>query len=182
MCATKLRRSPGNHALARLLPCSHGAATRASGPSKFGIPRTVAETSQPKRARPGKEIHTQILERGVQMKRLFLGSAVLVALGFGTTAGFAAELRRPPPPPAPAPAPVYTWSGCYIGATAGWDSGRSEHFTTAGSTLTGRGTVPGTVLPAGVNITDNFDLTGFIGGGTLGCNWQWGAWVFGIEC
>jgi opacity protein-like surface antigen len=24
-------------------------------------------------------------------------------------------------------------------------------------------------------------MTGFIGGGQLGCNWQWGAWVFGIE-
>jgi outer membrane immunogenic protein len=34
---------------------------------------------------------------------------------------------------------------------------------------------------AGGNITDSFDLSGFIGGGQLGCNWQWGAWVFGIE-
>jgi outer membrane immunogenic protein len=34
---------------------------------------------------------------------------------------------------------------------------------------------------AGGNITDSFDVSGFIGGGQLGCNWQWGAWVFGIE-
>jgi outer membrane immunogenic protein len=33
----------------------------------------------------------------------------------------------------------------------------------------------------GSPITGNFNLTGFIGGGQLGCNWQWGAWVFGIE-
>src|SRR5947199_4825133 len=38
-----------------------------------------------------------ILERGVQMKRLFLGSVVLVALGLGTQASLAAELRRAPP-------------------------------------------------------------------------------------
>jgi outer membrane immunogenic protein len=35
--------------------------------------------------------------------------------------------------------------------------------------------------PPGTDITNNFDLTGFNGGGQLGCNWQWGAWVFGIE-
>src|SRR5262249_60167297 len=34
---------------------------------------------------------------------------------------------------------------------------------------------------AGNAITNSFDLSGFIGGGQLGCNWQWGAWVFGIE-
>jgi outer membrane immunogenic protein len=111
------------------------------------------------------------------MKRLFLGSVALVALGLGTSAGLAAELRRPPPP-APPPAPVYTWSGCYIGGHAGSSTGRSTHFTTAGSIVTGP---PVTVLPAGANITDGFDLSGFIGGGQLGCNWQWGAWVFGIE-
>src|SRR5437899_1012013 len=31
------------------------------------------------------------------------------------------------------------------------------------------------------NVADSFNLSGFIGGGQLGCNWQWGAWVFGIE-
>jgi outer membrane immunogenic protein len=36
-------------------------------------------------------------------------------------------------------------------------------------------------ITAGAPITDSFDVSGFIGGGTLGCNWQWGAWVFGIE-
>src|SRR5215813_1027994 len=145
---------------------------------KFGIPPTVAETSQPKRTRPGKEIDTQILERGVQMKRLFLGSVALVALGLGTPAAFAAEMAVPPP--APAPAPAYTWSGCYVGASAGNSWGRSQHFTTAGSTLNNPASALN-ILPAGAPITDSFDVSGFIGGGTLGCNWQWGAWVFGIE-
>src|SRR5881296_1556765 len=60
---------------------------------------------------------------GGQMKRLFLGTVALVALGLGTPAAFAAELRRPPPPPPPAyappPPPAYTWTGCYVGASAG---------------------------------------------------------------
>jgi outer membrane immunogenic protein len=100
------------------------------------------------------------------MKRLFLGSVALVALGLGTPAAFAAER---PVPRAPAPAPVvapayYTWSGCYVGASAGTSNGSSQHFD-----------------GAGVAITNSFDLSGFIGGGQLGCNWQFGAWVIGIE-
>jgi outer membrane immunogenic protein len=108
------------------------------------------------------------------MKKLFLGSVALVALGLGAPAGFAAERPVPAYAPPPPPPPAYTWSGCYVGASAGTSSGTSQHFTTAGST---------NVSPsnAGSPITESFDLSGFIGGGQLGCNWQWGAWVFGIE-
>src|SRR5262249_18200502 len=111
------------------------------------------------------------------MKRLFLGSVALVALSLGTPAAMAAELARPRPAPPPPPVPVYTWTGCYVGASAGNSSGTSQHFTTAGSRLVGTNTV----LPAGANITDSFNLSGFIGGGQIGCNWQWGVWVFGVE-
>jgi len=76
--------------------------------------------------------------------------------------------------------PSTPWSGCYVGASAGNSWGRSQHFTTAGSTLNNPG-AQFNILPAGAPITDNFDVSGFIGGGTLGCNWQWGWWVFGIE-
>src|SRR6516164_312991 len=115
-------------------------------------------------------------KRGVHMKKLFLGSVALVALGLVAPAAFAAERPVPYTPPPP-PAPVYTWSGCYVGASAGSSSGKSQHFTTAGSTLF-RTT---TVVPAGANITDSFDLSGFIGGGQIGCNWQLGVWVIGVE-
>src|SRR2546430_12374703 len=124
----------------------------------FGIPSTVAETSQPKHARPGKEIDTQILERGVQMKRLFLGSVALVALGLGMPGAFAADRPVPAYAPPPPPPPAYTWSGCYAGASAGTSNGTSTHYTTAGSVLT-----PNTALPAaaiGANITDSFNLSG----------------------
>jgi len=111
------------------------------------------------------------------MKKLFLGSVALVALGLVAPAAFAAERAVPAYTPPPPPVPVYTWTGCYVGANAGSSSGNSQHFTTAGSILTGA--VPQPV--AGGNITDSFNLSGFIGGGQLGCNWQWGAWVFGVE-
>jgi outer membrane immunogenic protein len=116
------------------------------------------------------------------MKKAFLGSVALVALSLGTSAAFAAEKRVPAAPAyvPPPPVPVYTWSGCYIGANAGYSSGTSTHSTTGGSAIRTLTTV-GPVLPAGANITDSFNLSGFIGGGQLGCNWQWGVWIFGIE-
>jgi outer membrane immunogenic protein len=113
------------------------------------------------------------------MKRLFLGSVALVALSLGTSAALAAELRPPPPPPPPAP--VYTWSGCYVGGSAGYSTGHSQHFATEGTTFNNPAIGVANRIPAGTAITDSFDVSGFIGGFQGGCNWQWGVWVFGIE-
>jgi outer membrane immunogenic protein len=115
------------------------------------------------------------------MKRLFLGSVALVALSLGTSAAFAAEKRVPAYAPPPPPAPVYTWSGCYVGGSAGYSTGSSQHFATAGTTFNNPAIGVANVIPAGTAITDSFDLSGFIGGFQGGCNWQWGVWVFGIE-
>src|SRR5215831_9457837 len=104
------------------------------------------------------------------MKKLFLGSVALVALGLGSSAAFAAEMRVPP---APAPAPVYTnWSGCYAGGVAGTTSGTSNRTAVVNAA------VPNA---AGLPITGDFNLSGFTGGFDAGCNWQAGVWVFGVE-
>jgi outer membrane immunogenic protein len=115
------------------------------------------------------------------MKRVFLGSVALVALSLGTSAAFAADKRMPAYTPPPPPVPVYTWSGCYVGGSAGYSTGNSQHFATAGSTFNNPGLGVFNQIPAGTSITDKFDLSGFIGGFQGGCNWQWGVWVFGIE-
>jgi len=116
------------------------------------------------------------------MKKLLLGSVALVALGLGTPAVFAADMRVAPAPVAP---PAYTWSGCYIGGGGGYSSGRATQYTAPGTVVSGPfgtaaavGVVP---PPAGVNITDQFNLSGFVGTAQLGCNVQWGAWVVGVE-
>jgi outer membrane immunogenic protein len=113
------------------------------------------------------------------MKKLFLGSVALAALGLAAPAALAADMRvaayAPPPPP------VYTWSGCYVGASAGSSAGRSQHVAVAGSNFSNPALGAGNVIPAGTNITDSFNVSGFIGGFQGGCNWQWGAWVFGFE-
>jgi len=114
------------------------------------------------------------------MKKLFLGSVALVALGLGAQAALAAELRVPPP--APPPPPAYTWTGCYIGGSAGWGSGTSNHTTVGNSVLTSTLGVPTAIsAPAGSDIAGDLNLTGFIGGFQGGCNYQVGVWVFGIE-
>src|SRR5215467_6881968 len=117
------------------------------------------------------------------MKKLFIGSVALVALGLVAPAAFAAERPVPYTPPPP-PVPVYTWTGCYVGASAGTSYGTSTHSTVANSVLTSNVAAP-TPLPAAVaagsNIADSFNLSGFIGGGQIGCNYQFGQWVIGVE-
>jgi outer membrane immunogenic protein len=121
------------------------------------------------------------------MKKLFLGSVALVALGLAAPAAFAAERAVPAPAytPPPPPAPVYTWTGCYVGASAGNSSGRSEHRTVGNSILTGAadGDPAPRLLgaPAGTSIAGDLNLSGFIGGFQGGCNYQMGMWVIGFE-
>src|SRR5262249_52917068 len=126
------------------------------------------------------------VQRGVQMKKLFLGSVALVALGLGAPAALAADRAVPAYAPPPPPVPVYTWTGCYVGGKAGTSSGRSTQTVVGNSILTpGALGVPGPALvPAqavGTNIANDLDLSGFIGGFQGGCNYQFGAWVIGAE-
>ena len=60
-------------------------------------------------------------------------------------------------------APRYLWTGLYLGATAGYGWGTSRQTDTGGTT------------------TGDFDTDGFIGGGTLGYNFQRGQIVWGLE-
>jgi outer membrane immunogenic protein len=85
---------------------------------------------------------------------------------------FAAERPVPAYTPPP-PAPVYAnWSGCHVGGVAGTSWGSSNR------TAVFNNAVPNA---AGLPITNDFDLSGFTGGFDLGCDWQWGTWVFGVE-
>jgi outer membrane immunogenic protein len=71
-------------------------------------------------------------------------------------------------PPVPV---VYSWTGCYLGIEGGGNWGRSSH------------TAVGAPNPAnaGLPITNDFNLSGGMVGGTIGCNYQLGDWVIGIE-
>ena len=118
------------------------------------------------------------------MKKLFLGSVALVALGLGAPAALAADRAVPAYAPPPPPVPVYTWTGCYAGANAGTSTGRSTQTVVGNSVLTGNalGTAPTAIGGlAGTSIAGDLNLSGFIGGFQGGCNYQMGMWVVGIE-
>ena len=95
------------------------------------------------------------------MKKVCFAGVAIAALC--SASAFAADM----PVKAPvykAPPPVFSWTGCYGGLDAGGSWGNSE---------------------------SHFDYDGVLGfkshtdgapvGGTLGCNWQNGAWVWGVE-
>jgi outer membrane immunogenic protein len=109
------------------------------------------------------------------MKRILIASAVFASL-LAATGASAADL--PVYSKAPAVAAVYDWTGPYIGTNLGYSWGRG---TTDGSVTTSSLAVvaafPTTVAP----LTGNADVNGFIGGGQLGYNWQFGSWLTGLE-
>jgi outer membrane immunogenic protein len=103
------------------------------------------------------------------MRRIIGALGVIIGLG---GSAFAADLPPSPPPRAPAayvPAvlPVYNWGGVYVGINGGWGWGNVKYTANAA------GAFPGT--------TGSLHDNGGIVGGTLGANFQAGAFVFGVE-
>ena len=92
------------------------------------------------------------------LKRHLLAGVGLVALAAGVAG---------PASAAPPPAPMFSWSGFYVGAHAGYGWGR-DPFTDA---------TFGSKLPP---LTD-VNSKGFLGGFQAGANWQTGSWVGGLE-
>lgn len=104
------------------------------------------------------------------MKKVLLSSVALLAFTVGATA---ADLpsRRFAPAPAAAPMmsaiPVFTWTGFYVGVNAGygWNANDKDSvFGFDGPLFDGK---------------DNDG--GFVGGGQLGYNMQFGSFVAGVE-
>ena len=111
----------------------------------------------------GIPLHT----RGVMIK--FLLSTV--ALTAFTTATFAADLpaRKEAPTPYVA-APAVSWTGCYVGANvgAGWSSQNQNRVDQIG------------VGPAPIAYGSDTG-SAVIGGGQIGCDYQFGAVVVGLQ-
>ncbi len=105
------------------------------------------------------------------MKRYFLA-----ALGFAiATSASAADLPSKTVPTFVAPKPVFTWTGAFVGLNAGYAFGDGRAQTTgtpAFLTLVGPG-----IVPNGLDTKPD----GFIGGGQVGYNLQFGALVAGVE-
>jgi outer membrane immunogenic protein len=97
------------------------------------------------------------------MKKLFLATTAFVVLA-AASAGAADMSAQPVYTP---PAPVYSWTGIYWGGNVGYSWGQSK--------------TDGTLAGFGVTLTESQDMDGVIGGAQTGYNYQFGAWVFGLE-
>jgi len=95
-----------------------------------------------------------------------LAAAVsLAGVGAASAADMAVKAR-------PMPVPVYSWTGCYIGISAGAKGVQTRD--TAYYPAFANAPV------SSLNLGELEDIT-WIGGGQVGCNYQTGNWVFGIE-
>jgi len=101
------------------------------------------------------------------MKRILIAGALALAAG---GQALAADLPQPAPQPprapatyVPAQAPYFSWTGIYVGINGGYGFGQSNWTAPLGAP------------------TGNFSTSGFLVGGTLGGNYQMGAFVIGLE-
>src|SRR5579872_3356633 len=104
------------------------------------------------------------------MPRLAMKTTLLAgALSLLTVSAFAADLGTPPlvyPPP-----PPFTWTSCYGGLRASGGIGQSDLTDTAG-----------VVSATSGFSTANVNISGWMAGGQLGCDYQFApSWVIGIE-
>jgi outer membrane immunogenic protein len=107
------------------------------------------------------------------MKKLLLGTFLLAIAGPAVAADM--PLKAAPPM-----APIFSWSGCYIGGTAGWYHSKSDF---AGIPTGAWTTAPAldVAILTGVS-AGSFSKDGFIGGGEVGCNIVAdNRFLFGIE-
>lgn len=101
------------------------------------------------------------------MKKLLLITTAFVAVGAVATmmgAAFAADLPNIKGPPVYAPPPVWSWTGCHVGANLGYGWQRNHAYD------------PNVPADAGTDTGD-----GIVGGGQLGCDYQVGSLVLGIQ-
>jgi outer membrane immunogenic protein len=100
------------------------------------------------------------------VKKFVFGMLAAVTM---TGSAFAADMAVKARPMAPPPVVVYNWTGCFIGGAVGggWHNTDTQRVSIGGIALAGdwgRG-----------------DASGLVGGGQIGCDYQTGNWVFGIQ-
>jgi outer membrane immunogenic protein len=100
--------------------------------------------------------------------------ALLVATAMQPAAAADMPLKARPLPP---PVPVWSWTGFYIGANAGYSWGRSD----SDARFFAPGTGATIIGPTGSTNAHDLDMNGAIAGGQIGYNWQTSNWVFGLE-
>jgi outer membrane immunogenic protein len=100
------------------------------------------------------------------LTKFFLSSGLVLAMAASAAA---ADLpsEKGPPVYVPPPPPVFSWTGVYIGAQAGYGWGHKSDYTL----------FPGGAVAQGVGSNPS----GFVGGGHVGYNYQISQFVIGLE-
>jgi outer membrane immunogenic protein len=109
-----------------------------------------------------------------------LAAAATIGL---TSVALAADMRMPMKA-APAPVAIFNWTGFYIGGFVGGAVGDRDAESTEPQACVGGACVFFFTQPGGVVANNSYSLdASFIGGGTVGYNWQapGSPWVFGLE-
>jgi outer membrane immunogenic protein len=100
--------------------------------------------------------------------RIALASVMLAGAAIGAvTPASAADMS------VPVRAAPYNWSGCYVGGYGGWATANTWTSTDIGSI--GQGGTFRLYNSVGANPWSYSENSSFLGGGTVGCNWQ--PWV-----
>jgi outer membrane immunogenic protein len=124
------------------------------------------------------------------MRRISLSLLSATAMGLiASQAAWAADLGHPVlKAPPPAPPPVQDWSGIYVGLEAGYGWGKQnfsafDPFGPASRELNAECIGPGGGDKAcGPNAAiSSVSQSGWLAGGFVGAQKQWGSWVLGIE-
>ena len=99
------------------------------------------------------------------MKKLLLGTAMVLAMGAGASAADLPPMPGPGPVYSKGPPPMWGWTGCYVGGNIGFGWQNNSAFD------------PFLFLDTGTDTG-----TGFVGGGQVGCDYQFASsWVVGIQ-
>lgn len=105
--------------------------------------------------------------------------AATLSVACRPNATVAADMAMPMKSPA---TPVYQWTGCYAGINGGGGAGSSDFTNSVGAgdpaTAWLKGLDPGEVSNDGTGSANN---SFWLGGAQVGCNWQSGTVVVGLE-
>ncbi len=100
------------------------------------------------------------------LSKFFLSSSLLLAMAASAAAADLPSTKGEPIY-APPPPPVFSWTGFYIGAQAGYGWGHKSDYI---------------LFPGGAVVQgEGSNLSGFLGGGHVGYNYQISEFVFGVE-
>ena len=110
--------------------------------------------------------------------KMLLTSVSPAALALAGSANAADLPRKAPPAVMPVAAPAYSWTGCYVGAHAGYGWGKNDPARNSFFFSSGGGPLSQTLLSG----RNGIDLHGGVFGGQVGCQYQFATnWVFGVE-